>query len=164
MLDITLTDDQEQVLLVAYKALGHSDDLPHKEKIELALSALIDSFDSSLDATEEQEEAGEPISQEQLRAAVERTLSPDISVAELTVASIQSEVGNVSTPTFESFEAEEPNNHLIVEAKIGDEFDRTAVAVTFSHFPKSEWQGAQVADLVHRAAKMLREKNGVDKG
>src|SRR5258708_5287758 len=79
---LSLSDEWEQILLDVFEAAYRADggaEMLIEEKLEIAIDSLASSYDSMVDATEQQAEAGRAIDAVEMREAMRNVLSPNIS-------------------------------------------------------------------------------------
>lgn len=168
MAALNLTEEQENILLRVFRATGLKGEFSREEQLEMAFDALLNSFDSQNDATEEQEEAGTPINAMELKAAMERVIAPDISLGVVPELKESIEAGD-KVFSFEDLIAIQPDNDALMAAAEGDEACRQACEVVMNQLPQVTWKDERTIKFLTIAADRIRKgeiqvQKGVDKG
>lgn len=159
-LQLDLDDDVISILEDVAKKVIHSEligDVSQEERIQIAVMALVNSYDSGED--DHSEAPGEPIDAAALQEAVRKTLNPDISTdftpptgdvtreeKKLTIEDIRALGPNSLVKKYDEMAGDD----LVLKPFLGE-----AICAVFAATPRNEWEDELVKDLVAKTAGTL---------
>lgn len=156
MNQLPITEEQEKILLSIFDRISPGGDFTEVEKIEMAFDTLLNSYDSGVDAEDEQQMNGQPITAEQLRNAMRNVTNPDIS-KEYKAPEGEAKVPEPAAYTdFNGLLRADPDNAILEAAAEGDMHDRAASELVMNQLPKDQWRDGNTANMVVFAADRMR--------
>ncbi len=160
MPSINVSQSGWDILLDIYRGMPHQPDVEPpelQEQVEFALDALLISYESQIRAVDEQASDEVPRTADEIRAALESALDPDISTdyepPKLQLAAESTQL------TIEEIEKADPTNPLIAKVKA----DITGIAsralcIVYSRVKRESWRREETTSLVARTIAMMVEQ------
>ena len=157
---IKIDDDVAETLLLIYDQMhpaASAQGLPVEERLELALSSVVYSVESTMEDRPEQE--GAAVDADEMRRAIEKVVNPDIGT-EYVQPTGGATVKVVGPATVDELLIKDPDNKLLMDAIHADDAVLSAAtASVFNAMPKEEWRNFdKMSNLIQRAIRFLGEQ------